>query len=132
EHLPGGEVTGFIITAPSFGKTDGKPNAIYFSGDTIYLPELVKMRERFHISVALLNTGKATAPLPTGPLQITLDGAQAARLFRELGADVLVPMHFESWRHFAEEKSDLRQALEVGGVMDKVMWLEPGVRTTIV
>ena len=47
EHLPGGEVTGFIITAPSFGTTDGKPNAIYFSGDTIYLPELAKMREQF-------------------------------------------------------------------------------------
>ena len=46
-HLPGGEVVGFIITAPSFGTTDGKPNAIYFSGDTIYLPELAKMRERF-------------------------------------------------------------------------------------
>jgi L-ascorbate metabolism protein UlaG (beta-lactamase superfamily) len=90
------------------------------------------MKYDIDISVALLNTGKATAPLPTGPLQITLDGAQAARLFRELGADVLVPMHFESWRHFAEEKADLRQALEVGGVMDKVMWLEPGVRTTIV
>jgi hypothetical protein len=31
----------------SFGTTDGKPNAIYFSGDTIYLPELAKMKERF-------------------------------------------------------------------------------------
>ncbi len=47
EHLPGGEVTGFIVTAPSFGVTDGKPNAIYFSGDTIYLPELAKMREQY-------------------------------------------------------------------------------------
>lgn len=47
EHLPGGEVTGFILTNPSFGKTDGKPNAIYFSGDTIYLPELAKMKEKY-------------------------------------------------------------------------------------
>ncbi|KAK0191509.1 hypothetical protein F5146DRAFT_1224235 [Armillaria mellea] len=31
-HLPGGECTGFIITAPKFGSTDGLPNAIYFSG----------------------------------------------------------------------------------------------------
>lgn len=46
-HLPGGEVTGFIVTHPSFGRTDGKPNAIYFSGDTIYLPELARMKERF-------------------------------------------------------------------------------------
>jgi hypothetical protein len=47
EHLPGGEVTGFIISKPSFGTTNGKPNAIYFSGDTNYLPELAKMKEQY-------------------------------------------------------------------------------------
>ncbi|KAG7428813.1 hypothetical protein Forpi1262_v009395 [Fusarium oxysporum f. sp. raphani] len=33
QHLPGGECTGFIILADEFGLTDGRPNAIYFSGD---------------------------------------------------------------------------------------------------
>ncbi|KXX76125.1 N-acyl-phosphatidylethanolamine-hydrolyzing phospholipase D, mitochondrial [Madurella mycetomatis] len=132
QHLPGGEVTGFILTNPSFGKTDGKPNAIYFSGDTIYLPELAKMKEKYHISVAMLNIGKATAPLPTGDLVITMDGVNAARLFKEIGADLLVPMHFESWGHFAEKREDLEKALEKEGVMDKVLWLEPGVRTNVV
>ncbi|KAG7292046.1 hypothetical protein NEMBOFW57_002077 [Staphylotrichum longicolle] len=131
EHLPGGEVTGFIVTAASFGTTGGKPNALYFSGDTIYLPELAKMKEQYHISVALLNIGKATAPLPTGPMQITMDGAQAARLFKEIGADVLVPMHFESWGHFAEKREALAEALQREGVMDKVLWLEPGVKTVL-
>ncbi|KAL2136171.1 hypothetical protein VTI74DRAFT_5224 [Chaetomium olivicolor] len=131
EHLPGGEVTGFILTSPSFGTTDGKPNAIYFSGDTIYLSELVKMRERFHISLALINTGNAVAPLPTGPLKITMDGADAARLFKEIGADVLVPMHFESWAHFTEKREELLQAFEREGVMDKVLWLQPGMRTVL-
>jgi L-ascorbate metabolism protein UlaG (beta-lactamase superfamily) len=83
------------------------------------------------ISVALLNIGKATAPLPSGPLQITMDGAQAARLFKEIGADVLVPMHFESWGHFAEKREALAKALEREGVMDRVLWLEPGVRTVL-
>jgi L-ascorbate metabolism protein UlaG (beta-lactamase superfamily) len=83
------------------------------------------------ISVALLNIGKATAPLPTGPLVITMDGADAAKLFKELEADVLVPMHFESWGHFAEKRDALAQVLEKEGVMDKVLWLEPGVKTTL-
>ena len=83
------------------------------------------------ISVALLNIGKATAPLPTGPLQITMDGAQAARLYREIGADVLVPMHFESWGHFAEQREALAASLEREGISDKVLWLEPGVKTTL-
>jgi L-ascorbate metabolism protein UlaG (beta-lactamase superfamily) len=122
------------------------------SGDTIYLPELAKMKERFRkppdffpiypkkagtyfqhkdISVALLNIGKATAPLPTGPMVITMDGAHAAQLFKEIEADVLVPMHFESWGHFAEQREALAAALEKEGVMDKVLWLEPGVKTAL-
>ena len=132
EHLPGGEVTGFIVTTAAFGLTDGLPNAIYFSGDTIYLPELAKMKEKFHISVALLNIGKVLVPGPEGPLQITLSGADAAKLFREIEADVLVPMHFESWAHFTENKEDLGKELEREGVSDKVIWLEPGVETKIV
>ncbi len=71
-------------------------------------------------------------PLPTGPLQITLDGADAARLFREIGADVLVPMHFESWTHFAEKRAALAEAFEKAGVAEKVLWLEPGVKTGLV
>ncbi|KAK3392929.1 beta-lactamase superfamily domain-containing protein [Podospora didyma] len=133
-HLPGGEVTGFVVTTPSFGvhAASGLPNAIYFSGDTIYLPELgPKIRERFHVAVALLNIGKATAPLPDGPMQITLDGAQASHLLRDLGADLLVPMHFESWGHFYEKREELAAAFEKEGIQDKVLWLEPGVKTEI-
>lgn len=64
-------------------------------------------------------------------MQITMDGAQAARLFKEIGADVLVPLHFESWGHFAEKREALAEALQREGVMDKVLWLEPGVKTLL-
>lgn len=127
-------MTGFIITHSDFGTTNGLPNAIYFSGDTIYLPELVKMKEKWHISVALINVGKVLVPVPgrEEPLQITMSGADAARLIREIEADVLVPMHFESWAHFVEGKEELRGVLEREGVSTKVKWLEPGVQTKIV
>jgi L-ascorbate metabolism protein UlaG (beta-lactamase superfamily) len=131
-HLPGGEVTGFIVTTPSFGQTDGRPNAIYFSGDTIYLPELAQMKEKFHISVALLNIGKVLVQGPEGVLQITIGGEDAAKLVREIGADVLVPMHFESWAHFTEGREELAGIWEKEGVASKVRWLEPGVKTKIV
>ncbi|KAK4451438.1 mitochondrial N-acyl-phosphatidylethanolamine-hydrolyzing phospholipase D [Podospora aff. communis PSN243] len=132
-HLPGGEVVGFIITTPEFGETDGLPNAIYFSGDTIYLPELAKMKEKWHISVAMLNIGNVLVPHPEGgALQITMAGVDAAKLFRDIGADVLVPMHFESWAHFTEGKEELKGVLEKEGLGEKVIWLEPGVKTKIV
>ncbi len=127
QHLPGGECTGFILTAPEFGSTNGLPNAIYFSGDTNYFEELVQIRDKFHIVVAVLNLGAAKVPLPDGHLQITMDGKQGARLFREIKADLLVPMHYESWGHFTQNGKELAKDFEEEGIQDKVFWLTPGV-----
>ncbi|CAG8138895.1 unnamed protein product [Penicillium nalgiovense] len=127
QHLPGGECTGFIITSKEFGvAADGKPNAIYFTGDTVYIDELAKIPEKFHVVCAVMNLGSAFAGLPDGPLQITMDGKQAAHLFRTIKADYLVPMHYESWGHFTQFGKDLVEVFEEESIMDKVRWLSPG------
>ena len=66
EHLPPDQCIGFIVTAEHFGTSDGKPNALYLSGDTIYLEELPKIKDRFSVSVALFNVGKAMVPKAGG------------------------------------------------------------------
>lgn len=140
KHLPGGEVVGFIISSPdgAFGThRDGRPNAIYFSGDTIHLEELGQMKKKYHIAVAMLNIGKATVSLPGGgadgggPLQITMGGEQAAQLAKDIGADVIVPLHFESWSHFTESGADLANDFAKAGMEDKVLWLKRGMETKI-
>ncbi|KAG8745465.1 hypothetical protein FRC10_008008 [Ceratobasidium sp. 414] len=133
-HLPGGESTGFILQTASFGTSpEGLPNAIYFSGDTIYLEELAQMRKKFHIVLAILNLGDVRVSLPgsSEPLQITLDGKSAAKLIRELEPDVVVPMHFDSWAHFTEPSAKSAKVFEEEGLKDKVTWLTPGVSTHI-
>ncbi|KAK3498669.1 beta-lactamase superfamily domain-containing protein [Neurospora crassa] len=141
KHLPGGQVVGFIVSSAdgAFGtQPDGRPNAIYFSGDTIHLEELGKMKAKYHIAVAMLNIGKATVILPGGgadgggPLQITMGGDQAAQLAKDIGADVIVPLHFESWSHFAESGTQLAHDFAKAGVEDRVLWLKRGVETKIV
>lgn len=133
-HIPGGESTGFILHSPRFGHSpDGRPNAIWFSGDTTYIDELVKMRDSFHIAAAVVNLGAAHVALPgQEPIQITMGGEDAARLVREIGIERLVPMHFESWHHFTQFGKDLKQILEKEGIMDKVCWLEPGQKKKII
>ncbi|KAK7177437.1 hypothetical protein PSPO01_16516 [Paraphaeosphaeria sporulosa] len=136
KHWPGHECVGFILHTESFGiAPDGRPNAVYFSGDTVYIEELAKISEKYHIAVALMNLGKATfynvtrecLPSETGEfLQITMDGRQAARLFREIKADILVPMHYESWDHFTQHEEELSKEFEDEGVLSKVRWLKPG------
>lgn len=127
QHLPGGECTGFILTTGSFGvSTDGRPNAIYFSGDTVYIDELGQIPDKFHIVATVMNLGSAHVTLPQGLLQITMDGKQAAHLLRTIKADILVPMHYESWGHFTEFGQDLVRVFKEEGIFEKVCWLTPG------
>lgn len=129
-HVPGDECTGFIVTTESLGRAaDGRPNAVYFTGDTIYIPELSQMTEKFHIVAAVMNTGEAKAQLeapPAPPLQITMGGQQAARLYRDIKADWIVPMHFDEWNHFTQHKDGLAKSFENEGIIDKVIWPVPG------
>lgn len=128
-HMPGGECTGFVISAPEFGQTNGLPNAIWFSGDTVYIEELKGIGERFHVEVAILNIGAARGP---ENFPLTMDGKDASRIFQELGADILVPMHYESWEHFTENAVGLTKAFEESGIMNKVCWLELGKKKKVV
>ncbi|CAN6674822.1 hypothetical protein TRVA0_067S00210 [Trichomonascus vanleenenianus] len=132
KHLPGGECTGFVLTTDSFGVGDnGLPNAIYLSGDTVYFEELTKIAEKWNVVVSILNLGRALAPLPDGPGPITMDGKQGARLFRELHAGILVPMHYESWDHFSQKGKELKEDFAQEGLDKEVLWLAPGVPTKV-
>ncbi|KAH7350050.1 beta-lactamase superfamily domain-containing protein [Plectosphaerella cucumerina] len=129
-HTPGGECTGFILTTESFGRhPDGRPNAIYFTGDTVYTDELPPMAENFHIAAAIMNIGDAHyqfEPEPAPMTQITMGGKDAARLFRAIKADWIVPMHYDGWDHFTQYQAELSKAFKETGVHENVIWLKPG------
>ncbi|KAM3081816.1 hypothetical protein ACMFMG_004287 [Clarireedia jacksonii] len=128
KHWPGHECVGFILHTEDFGVApDGRPNAVYFTGDTVYVEGLKKIADKYHIAVALMNLGKATLD----NLQITMDGHQAAHLFRDIKADVLVPMHYESWDHFTQNGNALAEEFKVEGIFDRVLWPKPGVNVSI-
>ncbi|CAG7926730.1 unnamed protein product [Penicillium olsonii] len=133
KHFPIGEVTGFLLECDSFGihEESGKPNAIYFSGDTVYIDELKEIKDRVHVTAAILNLGNATFDFPIGPIQITMDGKQAVQLVQDIGADIMVPMHFEDWGHFREHGADLIKIFEEAGIMHKVCWTAPGITKTV-
>ena len=126
-HLDGGEVVGFVIETESLGKgSNGKPNVVYFTGDTIYLPELKKIKEQYNVKAALCNVGVATVPANENhpePYKIRMVGKDAAVLANDLDANFIIPLHFEAWSHFAQNEDALKKDLQDSGVMDKVIWL---------
>ncbi|KAL2105479.1 hypothetical protein VUR80DRAFT_8312 [Thermomyces stellatus] len=84
--------------------------------------DIGKIADKYSITVALINLGKATVD----SLKITMDGKQAARLFRDLKAGALVPLHYESWKHFTQHGDGLSKEFADEGIADKVCWLKPG------
>ncbi|KAK1255322.1 hypothetical protein MKX08_009317 [Trichoderma sp. CBMAI-0020] len=133
EHAPQGECIGFIVTSADFGSTNGLPNAIYFSGDTIYNQDVANSLKGYHISLALLNLGKAAIEVgQSEPLEITMDGKQAAQLIKDANVEKAVPLHFEGWGHFTEGKGPASQAFDEAGVSEKVFWLPRGERKVII
>ncbi|KIJ36151.1 hypothetical protein M422DRAFT_261478 [Sphaerobolus stellatus SS14] len=132
KHVPGGEVVGFIVESADFGTaSDGRPNAIYFSGDTVYIEDLKKIKDKWHIAAAIFNWGNAKTFMREEVIKITLDGKDAVQLFKDIGADVLIPIHFEGWEHFTQSKDALEKDFKEGGIEDKVRWLTPGKPTKV-
>ncbi|RBQ79529.1 hypothetical protein FVER53590_11923 [Fusarium verticillioides] len=136
-HVPGGEVTGFLLHKESFGYSpDGRPNVVYFTGDTVFMEdEFLKLREKYHVVIALTNLGQAMLPSPKSPsgfMQITMGGEDAVKMMEVLEADVLAPMHFESWTHFTQDGKALEEIFTSGGLGNKVIWLSSGKEVNVI
>ncbi len=83
EHLAP-EFAGFVVTAG--------PHRIYHSGDTVLYPGMADRLRPFALDLALLPiNGRAPERRVSG----NLDGPEAARLTRAIGARLVVPCHFE-------------------------------------
>jgi L-ascorbate metabolism protein UlaG (beta-lactamase superfamily) len=61
-----------------------------------------------------------------------MGGKDAAKPFRQLQEDILVPIHYESWHHFTQFGTELRKVFEEEGISDKICWLEPGQKQRVI
>ncbi|MEU7013244.1 MBL fold metallo-hydrolase [Streptomyces sp. NPDC046385] len=114
-----GPVTGFIV--------EYEGGALYLSGDTVRHDELTVIGERFVLDTAFLHFGDAHFP-STGDRAFSLSATEGAALARTLGARAVVPLHFDSWAHLAEDPSAITAAFAADPQLAGTLrWLEPGV-----
>ncbi|MGW3654416.1 MBL fold metallo-hydrolase [Streptomyces sp. NPDC005151] len=118
EHI--GDVVGFVVEVP------GENEAVYISGDTVYIDELDEISRRFTIGIALLHLGAARFKEYKDSQLISMDGDQAAALTRSLNAHTVVPIHYTSWRHFTEDREDVTARFAAAGLAERLHWLTPG------
>jgi hypothetical protein len=39
---------------------------------------------------------------------------------------MIVPVHFEGWRHFSESRMDIEQAFQKEGIEGRLLWIAAG------
>lgn len=72
---------------------------IYISGDTLMVPELKGIPERYKgqgIDLMLIHLGGTTIPSPKMPLlMVTMDAKQGVQLMQLINPDLTIPIHYE-------------------------------------
>ena len=113
DHITG-PVIGFVLSTPG---TD----TVYVSGDNASLDVVREIAQRAGpIDVAVLFAGAVQIAERFDGAYLTLSSDRAAEAAKILGARLVVPVHFEGWKHFTQGADALRAAFagnQVTGVL---------------
>jgi L-ascorbate metabolism protein UlaG (beta-lactamase superfamily) len=120
-----GAVIGFALEWPQQQR-----GALWISGDTVYYRGIQEIGRRLEVGTALLHIGAARFPI-TGPARYTMNAHEAARTIRELDIATAIPVHYEGWSHFREDRGAAEASFSEEGVADRVRWLEIGEPATV-
>jgi L-ascorbate metabolism protein UlaG (beta-lactamase superfamily) len=117
-----GEVIGFVLQS-----SDGSA-PIYITGDTVWYDGVAEVARRFKAGIVLIFAGAAQT---RGPFHLTMDTNDAVETAQAFPDAVIVPVHYEGWRHFKQSGEDLRKTFSALGFGSRLHLLEPGVATAI-
>lgn len=120
-----GPVTGFILQCD-----DATDRVVYLSGDTVWYEAVAEVAKRFHVTTAVLFMGAARVAA-AGPAHITMTAEEGVEAARALADALIVPVHFEGWKHFSESRADIDRVFAAAGMQGRLRWPEAG-RTIVV
>jgi L-ascorbate metabolism protein UlaG (beta-lactamase superfamily) len=104
------EVTGFVLSG------QGLPT-VYVSGDNASIRTVAEISRRVpHIDAAVLHVGAARVPAKFDGRPLSLDSRAAAAAAAVLGADTVVPAHYDAWAHFSEGLPEIELAFHEAGL----------------
>jgi L-ascorbate metabolism protein UlaG (beta-lactamase superfamily) len=118
-------VIGFLLTDSTAGE-----NTTYISGDTVWYEGIAEVAARFRIRYVVLFMGAARVAA-VGPHHLTLTAEEAVEAARALPDAVIIPLHFEGWRHFSENRQDIERTFQKAGLEGRLFWGQPGVRLAL-
>jgi L-ascorbate metabolism protein UlaG (beta-lactamase superfamily) len=120
-----GPVIGFAITF-----ADSPRRAIYVSGDTVWYEGVEEVARRFEVRVAFLFMGAARV-IEVGPAHLTMTAAEGVQAARAFSNAVIVPLHFEGWKHLSEARDEIVRTFAASGLEGRLRWPLPGKKTRV-
>jgi L-ascorbate metabolism protein UlaG (beta-lactamase superfamily) len=119
-----GPVVGFVLTWE--GQEHG---ALWVTGDTVLYPGLHEVPKRLDIGSMVMHLGAVRFAYLTGPFRYTMDASEAVELLELVDPAVVVPVHYEGWTHFKQDRPAAEPVLASSRFADRIRWIDPGQAT---
>ena len=105
---------------------------IWISGDTVLYPGVREVADRLDVDVAIVHLGGVKFPI-SGPIHYTMTASQAVELCESLEPRVVVPIHYEGWKHFVEGRTEVEREFADApeDFQRRVRWLSLGEAQTM-
>lgn len=115
-----GPVIGFVLEAENLP-------TIYISGDNSELDVVEGITAQFpHIDIAVLFVGGAKFDAIADGAYITLSNERALAAANILKAPKVIPIHEDSWDHFSQNLTEIREVFSAADKADALVGLAPG------
>ena len=67
----------------------------------------------------------------TGPFRYSMDAQESAELLDLIKPTTTIPVHYEGWTHFAEDRPQAEPKLAASSAAGSMHWLDPGQSVTV-
>jgi L-ascorbate metabolism protein UlaG (beta-lactamase superfamily) len=114
-----GDVIGFVLTIKGEDEAE-----IYITGDTVYYEGVAEIAKRFNPQYIFLFAGAARA---RGPFNLTMGTNDAIDTAFAFPGAKIIPLHYEGWKHFTQNESDVVRSFEIIGIADRLRILQKGI-----
>jgi L-ascorbate metabolism protein UlaG (beta-lactamase superfamily) len=121
-----GAVIGFAL------RWEGQEHgALWISGDTVLYDGVREVAQRVDVGTAVVHLGGVTFWWLSGPLRYTMNAQEAVELCGLLDPRTIVPIHYEGWKHFQQDRGAAERIFGASPLADRVRWLAAGKPTAL-
>lgn len=99
---------------------------LWISGDTVLYPGVREVARRLDVGTAIVHLGGVRFWWLSGPARYTMTAADAVELCEALAPETIVPIHFEGWQHFREQRAAAEQTFAASPLRSRVRFPVPG------